>query len=325
MGYLHINQLYKDQTILLFKECWALEKIHGTSAHISWRPNGLDVKFNGIPMPIPHSNGETTTDVYPEERIKGNLTFFSGGESHEKFMGLFDKQKLDNSFYDLGIPCDKTITVYGEAYGGKQQGMSHTYGKELKFVVFDIQIGDCWLDVPNASQISQTLGLDFVHYVKIPTDLKTLDAERDANSVQAVRNGVVEPRKREGVILRPLVEMTLNNGNRVICKHKGDDFRETASPRVVDDPAKLRVLADADAVANEYVTLTRLEHVLDKIEKKDGFGMELVPVLLKAMVEDVTREASGEIVDSEAVRKAITKKTATMFKDYLKAKLTNGK
>jgi len=26
---MHINNLYKEQTILLFKECWALEKIHG--------------------------------------------------------------------------------------------------------------------------------------------------------------------------------------------------------------------------------------------------------------------------------------------------------
>lgn len=29
MGYLHISNLYKDIDILLFKECYALEKIHG--------------------------------------------------------------------------------------------------------------------------------------------------------------------------------------------------------------------------------------------------------------------------------------------------------
>jgi hypothetical protein len=34
MGYAHINNLYKDQEILIFKHVWALEKIHGTSAHI---------------------------------------------------------------------------------------------------------------------------------------------------------------------------------------------------------------------------------------------------------------------------------------------------
>jgi intein/homing endonuclease len=29
MSYLHINNLYKDREILLFKECYAMEKIHG--------------------------------------------------------------------------------------------------------------------------------------------------------------------------------------------------------------------------------------------------------------------------------------------------------
>jgi intein/homing endonuclease len=29
MGYQHIENLYKNQTIFLFKECYALEKIHG--------------------------------------------------------------------------------------------------------------------------------------------------------------------------------------------------------------------------------------------------------------------------------------------------------
>ncbi len=34
MGYLHIDNLYKNQTIRLFRECYALEKVHGTSAHV---------------------------------------------------------------------------------------------------------------------------------------------------------------------------------------------------------------------------------------------------------------------------------------------------
>ena len=36
MGYAHIENLYKNQTILLFRRCWALEKVHGTSAHITY-------------------------------------------------------------------------------------------------------------------------------------------------------------------------------------------------------------------------------------------------------------------------------------------------
>ena len=37
MAYLHIDNLYKNQEILMFKECYALEKIHGTSGTITLR------------------------------------------------------------------------------------------------------------------------------------------------------------------------------------------------------------------------------------------------------------------------------------------------
>ena len=330
MGYLHIENLYRPsaQVILMFKECYALEKIHGTSAHIAFK------------FVSPTSSMDDTPGQW-------QVTFFSGGESHERFVSLFNKDELLKKFIDMGLPCDKEVTIYGEAYAGKQQKMTDTYGPNLKFIVFDVSVGtDSWLSVPEAETFAKSLGLEFVHYVKVSTDLKELDAQRDAPSIQAVRNGVsmivpegadfnrpsgttvvpygnfgdrlVNPKKREGVVLRPLIDLTDRFGNRIISKHKGDDFRETASPRVVDDPSKLKVLEDADAVANEWVTVTRLEHVLDKIP---DYGMEKMPIILKAMVEDVTREAKGEIVDNEVVRKAITKKTATMFRDYLKNKL----
>lgn len=292
MGYLHINNLYKDQTVLMFKECYALEKIHGTSAHISYDPATLELKY------------------------------FSGGESHERFVGLFDGMKLRTGFTGLTLPPDKKITVYGEAYGGKQQGMSATYGKDLKFIAFDVEIGERWLDVPSAEAIVKSLGLEFVSYEKVLTELTFLDTLRDAPSVQAVRNGITEPKPREGIVLRPLIEVTLNNGNRVIAKHKGEAFQETATPRKIElDPAKLELMANANAIANEWVTPMRLIHVLDKIPDHD---MTKMVQILTAMEEDVLREGSGEIdlsVDAFRIKKAIKTKCATMYKEYLQGKL----
>ncbi len=37
MGYLHIENLYKNIDIMQFKECYAMEKIHGTSAHVRFK------------------------------------------------------------------------------------------------------------------------------------------------------------------------------------------------------------------------------------------------------------------------------------------------
>lgn len=286
MGFLHIPNLYKDQTILLFRECYALEKIHGTSAHVEWRD--------------------------------GRVWFSAGGESHARFVALFDEATLTAKFIDIGAPL---ITVFGEAYGGKQQGQSWRYGKDLRFLVFDVRIGDSWLAVPAALDVVVRLGLEFVDFVKIPTELSAIDAERDHPSTQAKRNGVEGDQPREGVVLRPLIEVIKNNGERVIAKHKRDDERETKTPRQVVDPARLEVITVAARIADEWVTVTRLAHVLDKL---GAVGVERTKDVIVAMVDDVLREGAGEFVDSKEARHAIGKRTAELFHAKLKASLRGG-
>ncbi len=285
MGYMHIDNLYKDQTILIFKECYALEKIHGTSAHISWHAKEQNVRFH------------------------------SGGEKHDRFVSLFDVLPLERKFAEMFVTSN--VTIYGEAYGGKQQGMSNTYGKELKFIAFDVQVGNLWLSVPNAEAVCASLGIEFVDYVKTSTDLAALDAERDKDSTQAIRNGCGYGKIREGVVLKPIIDwFTTNNGGRIIAKHKRDEFKETKTPREVS-PEQFKILEEAGAIAEEWVTEMRLKHVLDKLPQ--GINMESTKLVIAAMTEDVYREAKGEIVESKEVEKSIGRKTVALFK----AKLQN--
>jgi len=292
MGYMHIENLYRNQDILLFRECYALEKIHGTSAHISWDATDISVP---------------------------NLSFYSGGESHERFMELFDVENLTRIFTDE-VGAD-AMTVYGEAYGGKQQGMSKTYGKELKFIVFDVKVGDFWLDVPKAEDVAIKLGLEFMAYARVSTDIEALDAERDRDSTQAVRNGVGEGCIREGVVLRPLIEVVKNNGKRVICKHKRVEFSERKSiPNI--DPTMQKLMTEAGGIADEWVTPMRLTHVLDKMG--NPCTMSKTGDVIKAMIEDVTREAEGEIVNGPGVTKAIGRATVNLYKQRIMKVQLNG-
>lgn len=276
MGYMHIDNLYKNTEILMFNECYALEKIHGTSAHVSWK----DKKVN----------------------------LFPGGEAYERFVTLFHIETLEKLFKEH-FDCD--VTIFGEAYGGKQQGMSATYGKDLKFVVFDVKVGESWLSVPQAEEVAKTMGLEFVDYALVSTKLEHIDAERDKPSTQAKRNGIKEDKIREGVVLRPPIEVKKNNGQRIIVKHKRDEFRETATKREVD-PEKLKILTEAKAIADEWVTPMRLTHVLDKIGNPTE--VEETGKVIKAMIGDVMREARGEIKHSKEATKAIGAKTAQLFK-----------
>jgi len=210
-------------------------------------------------------------------------------------------------------------TVYGEAYGGKQQAQSWRYGPDLRFVAFDVMLDGDWLSVPSAAYTAELLGLEFVWYRRVSTLLSSLDAERDAPSEQARRNGVVGDKPREGVVLRPLTEAPSPSGERLIAKHKRDEERETKTPRRVVDPAEQAVLDDAVAIADEWVTMERLRHVLDKMPA--GVGVEQTRDVIAAMVDDVLREGRGEIVDSKAARAAIGRNTAQLFKRHLNNQL----
>lgn len=287
MGYADIPNLYKAQEILLFRRCYALEKLHGTSAHVRW--------------------------------VDGKVGFFSGGEKHERFVELFNIDVLTFGFL-ASFGADVNVRVHGEAYGGKQQGMSATYGSVLKFAAFDVLVGDSWLSTPMAEAVVTSLGLEFVHYVEVATDIDALNAERDADSIQAIRNGIGPGKMREGVVLRPPIEVVMNNGRRICAKHKREEFQERKRTPRVEDASKAEVLTRATAIADEWVVPMRLDHVLQELPH--AVGIEHTGEIIKAMIADVYKEAKGEIVESKEVASAIGRKAAALWKARIKAVLS---
>lgn len=293
---MHIDNLFRDTRILtLLRECYALEKVHGTSAHVSYSRQARDEGPAAAGGP-----GWT-----PE--VEETISFFSGGEKHENFVKLFDQGELVARFGKLG---HERVTVYGEAYGGRCQGMSKTYGPELKFVAFDVMVGrgeeKVWLDVPDAEDVCRKLGIDFVCWARGPATLEFLDSQRDADSCQANKNGMGSGHMREGVVIRPINEITDKTGGRLIAKHKRKEFSETKTEKRVD-PARVAEVLSAKAVAEDWVTPTRLEHVLDKLRAAgaDVGDPRTTPDVIRAMVEDVQRESAGVIVWSKDVGKAV--------------------
>lgn len=304
MGYLHIDNLYKNQSVLQFPEVYALEKIHGTSAHLSYTPEGQsDAEDNG--------NG-TKLGL---EQAKLHI---HSGELQSDFEALFDKAYLLNVFGAM----NSKFKVHGECYGGKVQRQAWRYGDQLRFVVFDVSRNGVWLPVPEAEAVALALNLEFVHYVKIESALSQIDYWRDHVSTQALRNRVVAPEgvflRREGVVLKPLQESVDHHGCRIIAKHKRDEERETKTVRTVN-VSKVAALKVAQEIADEYVTMTRLEHVLQKLPPVTD--MTSTKAVISAMIEDVEREASGEIIPSTAGRAAIGKASALLLKRYLSDKL----
>lgn len=269
MGYLHIENLDQAPEFL---ECYALEKIHGTSAHLA---------FKG-----------------------GRLRFAAGGEDHARFIALFDAESI-RAALAAKFTVDEAVTIFGEAFTGKQQGMSATYGEHLRFLAFDVKVGEVWLDVPAAASLAAEVGVGFVPFERGPLRLEWLDGQRDRDSEVALAPGKI----REGVVVRPVRELVHKDGGRVIYKHKRDEFRETATPRAVD-PGRVAVIAEAGAIAEEYVTPMRLEHVLQRVPFRSA---EDTGAVIFAMQEDVERESRGDVAWSKDAAKAVGKATARLL------------
>ena len=279
MAYQHIENLYKNQDILLFKECYAMEKIHGTSANISYKEDQLHL--------------------------------FPGGAKSEDFAKIFNTELLLELFRKHYSPTD-SVTIFGEAYGGKMQGMSRTYGQKLCFIVFEVKVNLNWLSVPIAQEVASNFGLEFVPYTQIPTTMEAIDAERDRPSIVAEWRGCGTDKMREGIVLRPLREFKRQNGERIVAKHKRAEFCETRTPRAVTD--KLKVETDYQKIVDEWVTRNRLSNIIGRGEVE--LCTENIGKIIPLMIEDIYREAQGEIEvpDSKELRRRIGHATALLIK-----------
>lgn len=293
MSYFKIENLYRNPDALTLPEgeCYAMEKLDGTSSNLGYKDS--------------------------------KLSFYSGGSKYETFKAIFDEQALLSALQLLFKPED-SVKIYGEAYGAKVQGLGHRYGDQLRFCAFEVQVNGTWLPVPEAQKIVEYLGLEFVHFVKVPCTVEALNAERDKPSTQAQRNGMGE-QLSEGIIIRPLTERTREDGTRCIWKHKQDRVREMKTPRSLD-PDKNKVLEDARAIAEEFVVEERLRHVMDSLavsygKTSEDLKIEDTPALLAQMVNDVNTECAGEFVRTKETDRAISKRAAVLFHAHLKSRI----
>jgi hypothetical protein len=111
--------------------------------------------------------------------------------------------------------------LYGEGYGPKIQKGGGNYGAHADFVLFDVKIGDWWLERHNVEDIAAKLGIRTVPIIGEGTL---------ADMVEMTRAGITSTWGNflaEGIVARPKVELRTRNNSRIITKLKTRDFPET--------------------------------------------------------------------------------------------------
>jgi len=169
------------------------EKVDGTNIRIHW--NGEKVIFGG----------KTDSAQIPVQLLY---------KLQELFEGTAKRQLLKDVFKDA-----TNVTLYGEGYGFKIQKDGKNYLSDShSFALFDVRIGDWWLQRTDVEDIAKKLGLEICPVIHQGTLLEAIEAVKIGQ--QSTWGNFIA----EGLVLRPTTELFTRKGERVITKIKHRDF-----------------------------------------------------------------------------------------------------
>ena len=113
---------------------------------------------------------------------------------------------------------DAEVCFYGEGYGPKIQKGGGNYRTDQSFVLFDIRIGEWWLQRKDVEDIAKKFGIDVVPVIGEGTLSEMVEKARNGF------NSIWGDFLAEGIVARPKTELSARNGKRIITKIKYKDF-----------------------------------------------------------------------------------------------------
>ena len=185
---------FRNETVEFLKHNkWQFtEKIDGTNIRIRWDGHGFTFA------------GRTDRASIPAHLMNRLIDIFLNTEMEEMFEQMFG---------------EKEVILFGEGYGTKIQKVGGLYLYDgVDFILFDILIGDVWLERSSVESIAKSLGIDVVPIIM------ECDIEDAVAFVKAKPLSTIGTAPMEGLVGRPKVEVRDRAGNRVIVKIKACDF-----------------------------------------------------------------------------------------------------
>lgn len=193
------------------------EKVDGTNIRIGYsRSKDMSEAGSGSSSLV-EIGGRTNNAVIPEP-----LSTY--------LLDTFTREKFWDAFPDF----DGTVVLFGEGYGPKIQG-GGKYRDDHSFVLFDVKIGDFWLERKNVDDIASKLDIESVPVIGKGTLQDAIDIVstgitfNDNGGIVRWGAGGLKSQygnfEAEGIVARPTVPMFDRKGERIITKIKAVDFR----------------------------------------------------------------------------------------------------
>ena len=175
----------------------ATEKVDGTNIRIKCAEYQEDGKAYGVTF-----GGKSDNAQIPAFLIERLEARFHGDSTREQIAELFPEGAC----------------LYGEGYGAKIQKGGGNYREDQDFVLFDVKVGEWWLNRDAVEQIASDLKIEVVPIIKVGTLPEMVEFAR------AGFNSNWGPFLAEGVVARPSTELSTRSGHRIITKIKHKDF-----------------------------------------------------------------------------------------------------
>lgn len=154
----------------------------------------------------------------------GPITF--GGKTDNASIPAFLAQRLQERFLPQSDQLHAMFPdggcLYGEGYGARIQKGGGNYRADPDFVLFDVKVGDWWLQREAVEDVSDKLTLDIVPIIGRGSLPDMIVRARDGFTS---RWGDFAA---EGIVARPATELKARNGHRIITKIKHKDFPSMA-------------------------------------------------------------------------------------------------
>lgn len=148
-----------------------------------------------------------------------------GGRSDAASIPAFLVEKLERRFHadaqraTLAEIFPDGACLYGEGYGARIQKSGGNYRTDQDFVLFDVKVGEWWLQRSAVEEIAGKLGLDVVPIIGTGTLPEMVEMAR-----AGFKSRWNDKFEAEGIVARPATELRARSGSRIITKIKHRDF-----------------------------------------------------------------------------------------------------
>lgn len=311
--YPHINNIEEVGKISELSEVIITEKVHGSSMRIGLvdgkiRMGGRRLEF---------------FKITPESK------------DGQGFVSWVLDTGLDKKISEIFSGHD--IIFYGEWHGSGtpskgwpqiQKGIRYLKGNDFR--IFDVKYEGKYLPQSQVKEFASKIGLKTmpVLYRGRPSG-EIFNSLIDTMSRVGEENGIVDPENTiEGIVIRPEEFLWGEDRSPIMAKYKVGKWAERASAQkhAKTQPKPRVEIAGAKEFAAEFVTKTRLEHVLDQLREENiAIGRSCMGEVLKRMGQDIKREGAGALdragIEWKDVSPHVTKLTKDIFLEYVKMEI----